>query len=327
MLLIGIIKDLGKAFTAVVLFFAISGAYFLLKPTAEDKYLDQQMKMYPLGFHCTDENNETVAMKFDMKSQLSLSTDNKVYKYAMKNAFFRNDEKFVKEYETLMNAPVYVDSPLAISATEVFRNNMNLFDENVRESELAEHNSNIFVDAVSACAAIVINADNVVKSEEIREYKEFCQAFFTDNLEYAKDRLKFYLANNDKAYVVIEKLKNAKPELKDLLLELLCEIASCDGDFAKCEQDVIDKLVYNLSISSSKWHELKEKYAQTGEEYKILGVSSSASFNEIKAAYHKKCKEFHPDLYQNLPQSFQDFANQKFKEVQEAYEKLRMRYE
>lgn len=210
-----------------------------------------------------------------------------------------------------------------ICICEIYR----CFDENVRESELAEHNSNIFVDAVSACAAIVINADNVVKREEIREYKEFCQAFFTDNLEYAKDRLKFYLANNDKAYVVIEKLKNAKPELKDLLLELLCEIASCDGDFAKCEQDVIDKLVYNLSISSSKWHELKEKYAQTGEEYKILGVSSSASFNEIKAAYHKKCKEFHPDLYQNLPQSFQDFANQKFKEVQEAYEKLRMRYE
>ena len=41
----------------------------------------------------------------------------------------RNDEKFLKEYETLMKAPVYVDSPLAISSTEVFKENMNLFDE------------------------------------------------------------------------------------------------------------------------------------------------------------------------------------------------------
>ena len=44
-----------------------------------------------------------------------------------------SDEKFQKEYETLMRAPVYVDSPLAISATEVFRDNMNLFDEETQE--------------------------------------------------------------------------------------------------------------------------------------------------------------------------------------------------
>ena len=40
---------------------------------------------------------------------------------------------FDKKYETLMHTPVYVDSPLAISATEVFRENMNLFDEDTQE--------------------------------------------------------------------------------------------------------------------------------------------------------------------------------------------------
>ena len=45
----------------------------------------------------------------------------------------KNDEKFIKEYETLMKAPVYVDSPLAISATEVFKENMDLFDEETQE--------------------------------------------------------------------------------------------------------------------------------------------------------------------------------------------------
>lgn len=33
----------------------------------------------------------------------------------------RDDEEFMHQYRTLMKAPVYVDSPLAISATEVFK--------------------------------------------------------------------------------------------------------------------------------------------------------------------------------------------------------------
>lgn len=45
----------------------------------------------------------------------------------------RHDEEFMKEYEKLMRAPVYVDSPLAISATEIFRQNTDLFDEDVRQ--------------------------------------------------------------------------------------------------------------------------------------------------------------------------------------------------
>lgn len=45
----------------------------------------------------------------------------------------RTDEEFRRKYRTLMRAPVYVDSPLAISATEVFRENMDLFDEETQK--------------------------------------------------------------------------------------------------------------------------------------------------------------------------------------------------
>ena len=46
----------------------------------------------------------------------------------------RNDMEFINRYKTLMKTPVYVDSPLAISATEVFRENMELFDEETKHA-------------------------------------------------------------------------------------------------------------------------------------------------------------------------------------------------
>ena len=42
------------------------------------------------------------------------------------------DEEFKRKYKTLMKSPVYVDSPLAISATEVFKNNEDLFDDETK---------------------------------------------------------------------------------------------------------------------------------------------------------------------------------------------------
>ena len=44
----------------------------------------------------------------------------------------KTDEEFMQKYEVLMHTPVYVDSPLATSATEIFKKNTELFDEEVR---------------------------------------------------------------------------------------------------------------------------------------------------------------------------------------------------
>lgn len=51
-----------------------------------------------------------------------------------------DDAQFLKEYETLMKAPVYVDSPLAISATEVFKENTDLFEDEIKEEILRGDN-------------------------------------------------------------------------------------------------------------------------------------------------------------------------------------------
>ncbi|MGB8451759.1 MAG: J domain-containing protein [Anaerocolumna sp.] len=54
--------------------------------------------------------------------------------------------------------------------------------------------------------------------------------------------------------------------------------------------------------------------------YKVLEVSPNAGNDEIKKAYRELSRKYHPDSYINNPLS--GLAEEKFKEVQEAYEQI-----
>ncbi len=56
------------------------------------------------------------------------------------------------------------------------------------------------------------------------------------------------------------------------------------------------------------------------DPYKILGVSPNAGDDEIKKAYRELAKKYHPDNYANT--EFSDIANEKMKEINEAYDEI-----
>ena len=56
------------------------------------------------------------------------------------------------------------------------------------------------------------------------------------------------------------------------------------------------------------------------DPYKVLGVSSTASDEEIKKAYRELAKKYHPDNYVDNPLS--DLAQEKMKEINEAYDTI-----
>ncbi|KAG5880761.1 hypothetical protein JTB14_010943 [Gonioctena quinquepunctata] len=74
---------------------------------------------------------------------------------------------------------------------------------------------------------------------------------------------------------------------------------------------VIDIQVSKRSFHSSSPFGSKKNY------YEILGVGRNASNSEIKKAYYKLAKKYHPDVNKNEPDS-----SKKFQEVSEAYEIL-----
>jgi hypothetical protein len=56
--------------------------------------------------------------------------------------------------------------------------------------------------------------------------------------------------------------------------------------------------------------------------YTILGISAGASKEEIKAAYRRLAAKYHPDKVQHLGKEFQKLAEERFKEIQQAYDQL-----
>ena len=56
------------------------------------------------------------------------------------------------------------------------------------------------------------------------------------------------------------------------------------------------------------------------DPYRVLGVSRDASDEEIKKAYKKLSRKYHPDANINNPNK--DQAEEKFKEIQQAYQQI-----
>lgn len=56
--------------------------------------------------------------------------------------------------------------------------------------------------------------------------------------------------------------------------------------------------------------------------YQILGITKQASADEIKSAYRQMAKKYHPDVYATAEESKKKEAEEKFKEIQHAYDVL-----
>ncbi len=107
------------------------------------------------------------------------------------------------------------------------------------------------------------------------------------------------------------------------LLHFLFGIAKADGMVIDDEERQIYTISGYLGISSRDYNSIKAMfYSSRDNAYKILEIDKTATDDEIKKAYRTMAKKYHPDKVAHLGKEHQIGAEEKFKQVQKAYEQL-----
>jgi DnaJ-domain-containing protein 1 len=57
--------------------------------------------------------------------------------------------------------------------------------------------------------------------------------------------------------------------------------------------------------------------------WQVLEISERSTFEEVKAAYRRKIKQYHPDKVTDLAREFQELADRKTKEINRAFGQAR----
>jgi hypothetical protein len=61
---------------------------------------------------------------------------------------------------------------------------------------------------------------------------------------------------------------------------------------------------------------------ESQDPYSVLGVNRGADLEEIRSQYKEKLLQYHPDRVQHLGREFHDMAEQRTKEITEAYQQI-----
>ena len=108
------------------------------------------------------------------------------------------------------------------------------------------------------------------------------------------------------------------------LLHVLFNLAASDKNIEASEIFKIGSIAGYLGISSTDYQMVRNLYIpETKSSYKILEIEPDIPNDEVKKAYRKLAMKYHPDKVSHLGEERRRAADDKFKRVNEAYERIK----
>lgn len=200
-----------------------------------------------------------------------------------------------------------------------------------------------FLEAYLALGAKLILLDyqnSKGKTHFINEY--FKRYFHFANYNFG-DSLLFSLRYPIKTETVTDWMKEHLKEegARSQVIYFLTGLVLVNGNMSQRELALLQKINTELELSAdniaqiiaiyASYYKRKEeqekkvkKPANSSYSHEILGLQKGAQQDEIKKAYRKLVKSHHPDVFAGASESQQKMAAEKFIEIQNAYEELRI---
>lgn len=188
-----------------------------------------------------------------------------------------------------------------------------------------------FMAALMALCAYVIRADGHAKGEEVRHVRDFVQANFPAQANDLMQLLRSLLEQPIQVAPVCSQINAHLGYYERLrLMQILVEVARADGIVHPSEASAVMEVGQRLGIHPG---DLRVIFASLGgpspntpsgpDPYTVLGLARESSDEELKKAYRALAKKFHPDRVTHLGEEVRAHSEQKFKELQAAWDAIK----
>ncbi len=178
-----------------------------------------------------------------------------------------------------------------------------------------------------ALASLVIKADGKVTQNEL----DFVRRYFIT--AYGKNRanevFKIFNQNVKNKGISVSKISRLfnlalNYESRLQVIHFLFGIAKADGNISKLEIKKLLEFSNLFKLSYADFLSIKAMFVQQSDNaYKILELDKNATNDQIKKSYRELAKKHHPDKVQHLGDAYVKAAQDKFQQIQKAYQNIK----
>ena len=198
------------------------------------------------------------------------------------------------------------------------------YNKNRRYTQEEQRNS--FLMSFMVLSMAVIKADGRFLKSELEFVKDFIRRNFGEQalveaMDIMKD-LKDKEINVNQVGRQIETYMNYSQRMQ--LFHYLVALSQADGEMAQSEVDVLRTIATSIGLKYGDVESILSMFKDDLESaYRVLEISSDATDEEVKKAYKSLAIKHHPDKVASLGPDVQKAAEEKFKNIQSAYEKIK----
>ena len=183
---------------------------------------------------------------------------------------------------------------------------------------------NSFLMSLLVLSAAVIKADGKTTAQELSTVRSFFTRNFGAQAGSEAEGIVQELVTKDfNLYEVCGQVCSCMDYSQRLqLYYYLVSLAACDGMHQR-ETDILEVIARYIGLSQSEVDSVLAQFRPSNDSnYRILEITPDATDEEVKKAYRKMAVKYHPDKVATLGDDVQKDAEEKFKEVNQAYEAI-----